>query len=373
MIELNNQSNWSAGLFPGWSQQGNKQFTLVVKQVYEYNNAGKVTLMQQTPELVMADEYVGEPGQSTVIKPSEIVPFKYGSEVIVTGKAFPPVAQPPLVMEATVGLQFPNGKPWSKSIMVIGERHWQSSLLGTVASDPSHLKPIELIYEYAFGGKSVNNEQQSFPENPAGVGFDLGRNAKGQPLPQLETPGQLIRKASQQVSPAGFAAIASNWSPRIERTPEIDDDALVAGEYPFKEPLDPRYYNQAPADQQFRQPFSGHLVVTLRGMTDKLDYRKVLTLKLPCRAPITSAQNSSGQDDAVQQHLTLNCDTLIIDTEAQTLTQLWRAQIPAASITQKIWITVAEPEVAPNAEADEIVSDRDKPVPSQQNERVNYG
>ena len=67
MIELNNQSNWTAGLFPAWSQQGEKQYTIVVKKVYEYNKEGKVVEASVTPELVMTDEYAGEPGESTVI------------------------------------------------------------------------------------------------------------------------------------------------------------------------------------------------------------------------------------------------------------------------------------------------------------------
>lgn len=338
MIELNNQSNWTAGLFPAWSQQGEKQYTIVVKKVYEYNKEGKVVEASVTPELVMTDEYAGEPGESTVIWPSEIVPFKYGSEVIVTGKAFPPVAQPPLVMEATVGLQFPNGKHWSKSIMVIGERQWQSSLLGTVASDPSYLKPIDLIYEYAFGGKHPTNQQKVFAENPAGCGFELsGRVAKGHPLPQIETPGKLIRKAGQQVPPAGFAAIAPTWSPRLERNPDIDDDALVAGEFPYSSKTDIKLHNQAPEDQQLETWTDKTFTVQLKGLTSNLDYRKTLSLNLSLIQPDVALQSSEHA-----KHLKLLCDTLIIDTDQQTITQLWRGSVLEKALKQPSWITVLD-------------------------------
>ncbi len=345
MIDLNNTSSFAAGVFPSWSISGEAQYTLVVKKVYEYDAKGNLSLLQATPVLVMTDQYFAEPGQSSVIYPSEIVPFKFGSEVIVTGKVFPPVMQPPVVMEATLGLQFPNGRRWSKSLLVIGERQWQSSLLGTVASDPSYLKPIDLVYEYAYGGISPENPQKELLDNPVGCGFGIaGRKARGQKLPQIETPGKLIHKPGQKVPVAGFSAIPPHWAPRINRVPEVDEAALVAGDYPYTSPQDPKWYNQAPSDQQFESFNGDHLVIELKGLTADVDYRQTLTLKLPLVAPGVELQNT--QREAVA----LNCDTLIIDTENQSITQLWRTSLLQKNVATPSWIIVKDDEPAPESE-----------------------
>jgi hypothetical protein len=335
MIELNNRSSYAAGVFPCWSASGEPQYTLVVKKVYEYDANGSLSLLRTTPDLILADQYFAEPGQSSVVYPSEIVPFKFGSEVIVTGKVFPPVKQPPVVMEATVGLRFPNGRHWSKSLLVIGERQWQSALLGTVASDPTYLKPIELVYEYAFGGKCPENPENHCLANPVGRGFGLSRRkARGTQLPQFETPGNLIHKPGQTVPVAGFSAIPSHWAPRIDYLPEVNEEALAAGSYPYSSKLNSKWYNQAPIDQQFEHFNFDHLVLELKGLTANLDYRHTLEIKLPLVMPVAELQEVSSSS------VPLKCDTLIIDTEAQSITQLWRASLLQKNRHQHCWVSL---------------------------------
>jgi hypothetical protein len=335
MMELNNQTHFSAGLFPSWSIDGKAQYTLVVKKVFDYDCNGQLVLSENTPELVMSDKYYDEPESSSVIYPSEIVPFKFGSEVIVTGKVFPPVTQPPVVMEATLGLRFPNGYHWSKSLLVIGERQWQSTLLGTVASDPAYLKPIDLIYEYAFGGRSNENPNLVCQTNPVGRGFGLSRrHSQGTLLPQIETPGELIKKPGKVVPVAGFGAIPPHWAPRIQRVPEIDELALVSGDYPYRSQQDPKSYNQAPEDQQFEDFDCHQIIVELKGLTENLDYRKTLQLNMPLEAPLVKLE---GQGASL---LALKCDTLIINTEQQSITQLWRTSIIKPISIQKLWVSI---------------------------------
>ena len=42
------------------------------------------------------------------------------------------------------------------------------------------------------------------------------------------------------------------------------------------------------------------------------------------------------------KHLKLLCDTLIIDTDQQTITQLWRGSVLEKALKQPSWITVLD-------------------------------
>ncbi|MCG5509215.1 DUF2169 domain-containing protein [Ectothiorhodospira lacustris] len=86
MLELCNHSPWAAGLFPGWDRDGKGRYTLVIKRTHRFFSSREEPEPLHPPApLITADTYQGEPGDSPLLRATEAVPFKQGTDVLITG------------------------------------------------------------------------------------------------------------------------------------------------------------------------------------------------------------------------------------------------------------------------------------------------
>ncbi|MDN3381035.1 MULTISPECIES: DUF2169 domain-containing protein, partial [unclassified Pseudoalteromonas] len=194
-----------------------------------------------------------------------------------------------------------------------------------------------LNYMQAYGGKELNNDSNTLLENPIGRGFKLkNKQAVGQQLPSVEYANSLLRKPSHNTPVASFAAIPSHWSPRIERLPEVDETALMAGEYPFKTAQPKDLYNTAPADQQVTAEFAKGWTCQLTGLYPLQQYGQQQRIELPYQPPIVEVVNT-----LTRERLSMRCDTLVIDSDAQSFSLLWRGHLSIKKIGANSQILVA--------------------------------
>ncbi len=265
MIQLDNQTPWSAALYPGWNQQGQRQQTLVVKIAFQFDEGG---LLSPVPmPIVEADEYRDDPETSSLTAVSEIAPFKQGAELYLYGSA-QPQANTSGNLQVEVGLRYDNDKYWSKELRVFGPRHWQRKFFTLMPSLPTPIqKPVELIYENAFGGRDPQHQEETYQANPAGRGYSLrGLRSKALELPQLEQPPHFISSPASRVKPAGYAPLPGHWTPCCDLDVTIDQEGISAGTCPFSGEQPAELYNCAPRDQRFASPFCGPLTVKLSGL-----------------------------------------------------------------------------------------------------------
>jgi hypothetical protein len=334
-LQLDNQSPWQAGLYPGWSMDRRPQTTLVVKTGYWFDTRGQLTPMDQVPPIEEADRHHDDPLTSSLAAGNEAVPFKRGGELLGFGTAQPP-GEGARVMEVKLGLRREESLFWHKTLRVCGPRSWKRGLLTAGPGEPERLQPLPLRYESAYGGQDPRREDQRYDANPVGAGFSArSRLYPALQVPQIEIGPAYLRSPTQRLQPAGFGPLASHWSPRLAHSPKIDASAFDLGLCPFAEDLAHDYYNAAPADQQFDTPFQGNETLFLQGLVAGADPRGFL-ITLPGERPqawrIASEQERSP--------LELVCDTLTLHADERTLTLLWRCALPQDASG---WVAIKPP------------------------------
>ncbi|RFA27221.1 hypothetical protein CAI21_15350 [Alkalilimnicola ehrlichii] len=319
MLELVNRSDWQAGLFPGWNIQARRQFTLVVKAGFQFDEAGTVEPLEESAAIEPSERYFDKPAESSLAAAPDVAPFKLGSEVLLTGTAYP-AKQGARAAETELAIDFGRGEPWKKRLLVIGAWHWARQFISAAPSDPEPLTAVPLRYEYAYGGVDEGHGI-AFAANPVGLGYSkFDRRRIGRPLPQIGQGREFARNPSKRKSPAGYGPLPYDWSPRRELRPATDEAAADAGACPMIPPLPAAMHNAAPVDQRFDEPFCGGENVRLSGFFAE---QRSVQLVLPSLRP--HAWLRVGEASEV---LNLVCDTLVIDTDLRQFHLVYRAAIP---------------------------------------------
>ena len=319
-MQLENQTDWAAGLYPGWSRQGHRQWTLVFKASYQFDGQGTLTALPQVP-IVEADQYRGEPTYSSLVASSEVAPFKQGAELYLFGSAQPdPYGS--RVIQVALSLCQNNNRYWHKELRVFGNRSWQRRMLTPLPGKPASITaPVPLIYENAFGGSDPAHPEQVCLANPAGVGYSFrGLRTKNLGLPAIEIGPNFISSPASRVQPAGFGPLPPFWDPRCREVGEIDAESVAQGLCPWAVPLPATMHNVAPQDQRFDAPFQGEMVLKITGLLAAASHEVLIRLPELKPAVFRHAGEQLSRLDPV-------CDTLVIDTDRQEIHQIFRCGV----------------------------------------------
>ncbi|SOD21492.1 hypothetical protein SAMN05518800_0053 [Variovorax sp. YR752] len=326
-IALINETPYPAFGFDTELYDAREYHSLAVKLSFDLTEHGLQLREEQLP-LQMTDGYVGEPGSSSLLAPSDLVPYRERTDVIITGEAVAPHGEPASrwLAEFRVG-------QLHKALQITGLRHWQHrAISGWELTRVEPVRSVPLHYEYAFGGEQPieDHEQRDvWWPNPVGRGF-VGRRkwSKDQvhPAPQLlalkeslsGAPGRTYRTAS-------FGPVPGDWAPRVGRIGTTDENwrKNVAPHLP--KDFDLRYFNCAPDDQQAESYLRGNEEVTLTGL-----FEDVRRFKLPNYAVTALTANHNG----VVLPLEMDLSTVHIDLDASTVALTWHLTTPAADLNQ---------------------------------------
>ena len=346
MIELVNNTTWSAGLYPGWGRQREAQITLVIKAGFWFDDRGELTPMKHPPVIEESDRFHDEAGDSSLAAACDTVPFKESSELLLFGTAHPP-KQDSTVMDVSVGLRRAEDDYWQKSLSVYGVRKWRRGVTGVSIGQAECLTPLPLRYEFSYGGTDPRSDTASYDKNPVGVGYSArARYHADLRVPQIELNGSPLMGLTGRPDPAGFGPIPGFWEPRSQLQPKLDEEQQAMGLCPFLEDVVPAFYNAAPIDQRFVQPFEGNETLLLKGLMEKQNEENSVLIHLPDIKPKARLHKNNDL-----QWLVLTCDTLVISADERELHLVWRAGIPQ-SLSEKIpaWITV-EADQSPDKKA----------------------
>ena len=314
MWALNNRTPFAAERTWGRDQNGWHQWIVAVKATYQMDDHGELALAAEQSPPLLAPEYWGEPGQSSLKYDADLVPRKPGTDVIVNGTAYAPGGKPST--EFAVGIDV-NGR--RKILKVLGERHWEKGLVGLKPSPPTPVTTVALRYEHAVGGWDRHHTdpagQKWDARNPVGRGvFAADSNKLGQPLHQLEYPSG----DPQKIGPAGLGAIDSFWSPRRELAGTYDEE-WQQKRHPLL-PLDwqPRCLQCAPQDQQTEKPLRGGEVIELFNLAPPQYREGHVQLQLP-RVYLAFSTHIDGR---VEEHRA-QLSTVIIEPDQRQLKMVW--------------------------------------------------
>lgn len=255
-----------------------KSWVVVVKGTFDIYPDGSTKLADKQEEPLLACQYAGEPGKSSLVYEADLTPSKPATDITLNGHVYAPGGKAVRTVSATLAI----GNQ-AKTIKVFGDRHWEKGLLGGLSmTTPEPFEKLPITYERAFGGWDSKSEDQSrhrlYPGNPVGQGFWVRReHAVDQRLPNFEDPGRLISSWKDRPRAMGFGALASYWTPRLEYAGTYDA-GWQKDRFPLlPENFDERHYQAAPEDQQVAGGLLGGEVVKLENLSPK----GVVTFTLP--------------------------------------------------------------------------------------------
>ena len=314
MWALNNHTPYAAGSTWGRDKDGVHEWIVAVKATFDIKADGLLGLSDEQLEPLLAPEFNGEDGVSSLRYDADLVAPKPTTDVVINGTAYAPngKASDKFLIEARVG-------DVRKMLRVVGDRTWGEGMLDDAPTPPKPVAEVPILYERAYGGYDQTDpdpaKQAIDLRNPVGVGVAARRDhLAGTPLPNFEYPSGRI----ENNGPAGFGAIASYWSPRLELGGTYDEAWTASRKPLLPDDWDPRSLQCAPADQQSASCLRGGETVELTNMTRS----GRLTFDLP-RVHLAFTTHVDGRKEEHRSRLS----TVIIEPDFPRLIMVWTTSL----------------------------------------------
>jgi len=284
---------------------------VAVKASYEFAQ-GVTRLADAQQAVVIADEYHGEPGHSSLKLASEIQPVRKRTDITVTGHA---IAPGPGVRQMEVGVGVGN---IIQKAMVFGDRHG----FGEVGR-PHPFEKIPLIWENSFGGVDKTPDNASNHDysrkNPVGRGFFANKSrmpADEVRLPNIEHPVERLTSPGDRPASIGFSPVCASWSPRIEHAGTYDDVWVRQRAPLLPDDFDEQFLQVAPAQLVAPGYLLGNEVCTIQGMLPEGVIRFPM-LTMPPFIRVRFAKSGIRS--------TPNLESVHINADIRTVTLLWKS------------------------------------------------
>jgi hypothetical protein len=327
-MELINATRMVAGYNMSLEPSGRELLVVVIKGTFRFPQpdepAGHFALHETQLPLVMADTFTGEPGFSAPVYEVDFAPRKPRCDILLLGSAYAPQGRPATRVE--VGVRVGS---WSKTLAVIGPRHWECGPVGASATPPGVFLKQPISYDVAFGGTDLLHEDlaehAAFMPNPVGRGFHKHIRAdwvEGAPLPSTEEVDRSVRDPGGDYRPMAFGPLGRGWQPRSRFAGTYDDEWLEK-HFPFLPPdFDEQYFQAAPLDQQVPLEYfkSGPIQVLLANLT----LEGLTRFTVPhLVAPVHVFPKHGGRED-----YTATLDTVVIEPDEKRFSLTWRVARP---------------------------------------------
>ncbi|AKT38169.1 DUF2169 family type VI secretion system accessory protein [Chondromyces crocatus] len=314
-------------------RRGGLVLTAIAKLTWEVSPTGEAKLAEPPVGVRLEDVFHGAPYASSVRFPSDRVPEKPGTDVLLVGTARPPVGGQVTAIEVGVRVETKQGA-LQKRARVHGPRVYCATATGIEPGPAGRLEATPLIYEHSYGGVDRSGPGRPLIEgrNPLGRGVARDRRGLvGTEAPAIEELEPSL--GSRTPAPAGFGPIPAHWDPR----------ALFGGTHDHawkreRAPLppvdrDPRFYACAPPGLWSAVPLLGDEPVEIVGATPGGLWR----FRLPRFSPVFSCV-VRGATSACPTHL----DTFLIDADEGRVELTFRASIPVPRKVQAIERVIVE-------------------------------
>lgn len=282
---------------------------LIVKSSFYLNDVFELVPAIEQEPLTFSDACFGEVNVTSLRSPSDLVPYKPRTDVVVVANTYAPNGKPSTDWTCGVSVTGPAG--FSKKLRVTGPRHWdQKGRKSWSLSTPEKVDHVPLRYEYAFGGEiNVADDNVITDErNPLGVGLIDKDSVYDAPVPapQIEAASLPIRDPHRRYEPEGLGPIPPAWLPRRPLGGTYDADWLEntwphwAADYDFA------FHNSAGKGMKADGFLTGDETISLTSLRTDCPN---LSLQLPGDTVIAHLIDYQGG----RKMIALNLDTIYID------------------------------------------------------------
>lgn len=338
-----NDANYIAEQYLQQDENGRDRMIIMAKVTYAYDVQGRLVMADKAAPIIPEGEYWADPENSSLKYATEGTFAKQATDIAVIGHAYSPGAQP--TRQLDVGLQVGNLR---KMVKIFGDRYWvkNAEMFGSRWSQTQAVpfSKMPLLYELAFGGEDLTPTDSKHhiheARNPVGTGMIAdGSELSKVRLPNIEAPNQLIQSITDRPEPMGFGFIAPNWQPRMADAGTCDETWQKTRLPQLPGDFNRRFFNAASPGLIANGYLLGNEAITLHN----LNAHGQISFYLPGHKP---AIHFAFANEAAQP-LTVNLDSLIINSDQQTVELLWRAeqdvyqriyQIETVTLTNS-WVT----------------------------------
>lgn len=310
MLQLDNRTPFSASMATFPDESGIDTLYVNVKARFQFKTNWVLCDEQLPPQ--QFDEYLAEPGQSSITLASDFHTGKAATDIIMLGAACAKDGKAVRGLDVTLEV----GKR-RKAVRVFGDRQWHQGEI----TPPQAFHSMPLVYERAYGGQHVEEGRVISAEvrNPVGLGY-LGERKEsvldGTALPNLEDPQQLIRSPKDTPAPTCFAFVAPNWHPRTNYAGTYDDTWRLQRAPFLPEDFNKRFLNCAHQDLIYPGFIQGGESVSISNMHPQGEIHCQLpTVSLACRVDVN---NEAKQ-------IAFNMETLTIEPNQKLFSMSWKA------------------------------------------------
>jgi len=309
-LALRNNSTFTCQPVPLTAKNGATILRIVLKAGFAIAGDGELVRADEQPEVVMEDQYWGEPGISSIRYESDIVLDKPHTDLVVNGHARAPKGRPVTQMDVALAYQ---GRVL-KRLRVIGDRVWRTGAVGWRMTAPSPFTEMPITYDRAYGGSDIKGSEA---RNRSGTGFTSSANSdfEGTPAPNIEFADQLISTLADKPEPAGLGVVSKHWEPRLFYAGTYD--ALwLEKQFPLlPHDFDNRFFQSVNQAQWIPRPHGGEQVA-IQGMTDDGLWRFQL--------PDCDMKVKLRYRDRTEERL-MDLDTILVEPDDRRLILTWHA------------------------------------------------
>ncbi len=183
---------------------------------------------------------------------------------------------------------------------------------------------MPLVYERAFGGADQTHVKQNKhgweERNPLGTGYRVNPSAvENEPLPNIESPAQLISSWKDKPPPQGFGFIGRHWMPRRAYAGTYDEEWEENRAPSLPDDFDYRYFQSAHPDLVAYPHLTGSEDIVATNVCPK----GRLEFKLPGDGVLALAH--FVEEEQTAEGL---LDTVVLLPEQGKLVLVWRCHFP---------------------------------------------
>ncbi|CAM5372242.1 hypothetical protein MAUB1S_06375 [Mycolicibacterium aubagnense] len=286
----------------------NQEFGIIIaKATYELAPSGRLLLAEEQAPMVFTDLCHGAVNVTSLWHPSDMVPHKPATDIIVNGVARVPGGQPVPSWLCGMKIEDEAELKLEKVLRVTGPRQWQPRWKQVLddeerkawrenrrhferweLSEPEPIAELPLYYEYAFGGEVPRGlDDDGNPifdtdhRNPLGRGKidpDWTDHTRLVPAPQIEAADAPISDPYAKPEPQNLGPIPPAWLPRRPLGGTYDQNWKDNIWPAWPSDYDFAYHNSAHPDLRVQPWLKGSERIFLSGLAA---WSKIVAFDLP--------------------------------------------------------------------------------------------
>lgn len=348
MPELRNHTPYPNFRYYSRDHQNREFGSIIVKATYELAPSGRLLASEEQAPMVFTDLCHGDVNVTSLWHPSDLVPNKPATDIIVNATARSPGGIPCSSWECGLRITDKTGTIVEKILCVTGPRHWVPLWKRELSdeevanwqahrklfdkwqlSQPDPIVQLPLRYEYAFGGEiPMGHDEHDRPVFDTDVRNPLGRGKINKdwtnhtlfvPAPQIENRGEPVTEPYRDYTPEGLGPIPPAWHPRHPLGGTYDQNWMdnVWPKWPADYTFD--YHNSAHPDLIITPYLRGNERIDLAGLSVR---SRIVGFALPGESMFVDFIVDDGGHDRRE----MNLDTIFLDISNQQQRD-WRVHL----------------------------------------------